>query len=59
MNVAARVKIVNRKDEIVGKILEGPTVEAVQKKIDRLSEAGTLVSVDGWADADTGRAQIL
>ena len=49
MNVAARVKIVNAKDEIVGKVLEGVSVEAVQRKIDKLVEKGTLVSVDGWS----------
>lgn len=49
MTVAARVRIVNSRDEIVGKILEGPTVEAVQKKIDKLVDKGTLISVEGWS----------
>ncbi len=48
MAAAAIIREVNRRDEIVRREIKGATVEAVQRKIDRVEDAGRLIAVEAW-----------
>lgn len=48
--IEAKIVVVNSKDEIVGKIVSGASVEAVNAKIDKLADSGRLVRVEAWSE---------
>lgn len=48
MSVEAKVTVFNKQGKLVTRIIKGKTLEAVNKKLDTLEEAGNLREVLGW-----------
>lgn len=47
---SAQVQVINSKWEIVNKIIKAPSVDAVNRKIDKLREKGELRAVLAWGE---------